>query len=170
MQALLSNRAKATQGFCDINMRPPHINERAVAESLHQADLLKLNDEELVAIQAMFHAPVKEADGLTWLMNHFDIQTVALTRGARGSRLRQGPTHIDRPADGPSRMVDTVGAGDGYAAILAAGMLTSHPLTDTVRLASRFAARMCAIPGAVPDDAGIYDEFHPLTEGGQNAC
>ena len=168
LQALLSARGKGTLGFCDINMRPPHVTERSVAQSLRQSDLLKLNEEELAAIRAIFDGPEAGEDCLAWLMERFDISTVALTRGSRGSCLRQGDTQIDLSADRPSRIVDTVGAGDGYAAILAAGLLGGHPLSDTVRLASRFAARICAIPGAVPDDISFYDDLSPLKKGGRN--
>ena len=169
VQALLSARATQTLAFCDINMRPPHVDDRAVNDSLRQADLLKLNEGELAAIRKICAAPPSEDDGLSWLMDSFGIRTVALTRGSRGSRLQQGETRIDLPADEPPRIVDTVGAGDGFAAVLAAGLLCRCPLPETMRLASRFAARICGIPGAVPDDPGVYDELQPLMEGVRNA-
>ena len=165
VQALLSGTGAQAFGFCDINMRPPHVNDAAVAESLRYADLLKLNEEELASIQRMYTAPASEEDALGWLMEAFAIRTVALTRGSRGSRLHQGETKIELPASPPLRIVDTVGAGDGFAAVLAAGFLRRYPLEKTAALAARFASRICTIPGAVPDEPGFYDDLKPLMEG-----
>jgi fructokinase len=165
VQNLLARRKKSTIGFCDINLRPPHINARAVVESLHHADLLKLNEEELAAIGEM-HNDVPAGDNrLSWLTAQFDIHTVALTLGSRGSLLRHGDTEIKIPAGKSATVVDTVGAGDGYAAILAAGFLLELPWKKTVALASRFASRICGFPGAVPDDPGFYDDWKSLMEG-----
>ena len=47
----LSSNNNSTTRFCDINMRPPHVNLHAVAGSLHHADLLKVNEAELADIQ-----------------------------------------------------------------------------------------------------------------------
>jgi sugar/nucleoside kinase (ribokinase family) len=55
-----------------------------------------------------------------------------------------------------------------YAAILAAGYVLQVPWEETVRHASRFAARICGIPGAVPDEESFYDEFRPLMKGDAN--
>ena len=43
----LTRQARSGVRFCDINLRPPHVNRQAVAESLRHADLLKLNEDEL---------------------------------------------------------------------------------------------------------------------------
>ena len=169
VQALLSAVPAQTFAFCDINLRPPHVSGQAVAESLRHADLLKLNEEELAAIQKDFDGPTTVKDCLAWLTDTFDVQTVALTRGSRGSCLHQGGTLIDVPAENPPRIVDTVGAGDGFAAVLAAGLLRHYPLKQTADLATRFASRICGIPGAVPDDPGFYDDLKPLMEGAPNA-
>ena len=170
VQALLSAKGTQVFGFCDINMRPPHVNGQAVDESLRHADLLKLNEEELAAIQKMYAVPASEDDSLGWLRETFTIRTVALTRGSRGSRLHQGETKIELSAERPPRIVDTVGAGDGFAAVLAAGLLRGYPLKETAMLATRFAARICGNPGAVPDDPSFYDDLKPLMEGASNAC
>jgi fructokinase len=63
-------------------------------------------------------------------------------------------------------VVDTVGAGDGYAAILAAGCMRQIPWGVTIHQAARFAARICGIAGAVPDDENFYDDFRSPMKGG----
>lgn len=168
VQRFLGRRGDDTAVFCDINMRPPHVNASAVAGSLQQADLLKLNEAELAGILRAFDGPPAEGDLVAWLMERFDIGAVALTRGSRGSTFYSGDAQIESPAIEGTAIVDTVGAGDGYAAILAAGYLGRISREKTIRLASRFAERICGIHGAVPDDGRFYDDFRPLMKGAAN--
>jgi sugar/nucleoside kinase (ribokinase family) len=84
--------------FCDINMRPPHVNAQAVAESLHHTDLLKLNETELEDIQQAFDGPTAIGDIMPWLMETFAISAVALTRGSQGSTFYSADTEISQPA------------------------------------------------------------------------
>lgn len=163
IQDLLSKKNKRVTAFCDINMRPPHINSQAVAESLHHTDILKLNEDELAAIRQDHKQSATDAP-LSWLMETFDIRAVALTQGSRGSRLYLDGGRMDVPAKKAETVIDTVGAGDGFAAVLAAGYLRRLPWEKTVDLASRFASRICSIPGAVPDDVEFYTELKVVTE------
>lgn len=155
----LSRQGDGGVRFCDINMRPPHVNPQAVTASLRRADLLKLNEDELTQIRRDFGGPKQMEAMLPWLMETFDIHGVALTQGGQGSTFAWPDGLIHRPAVETGTVVDTVGAGDGYAAILAAGYLRRHPWDTTIAQASRFAGRICAIPGAVPEDDTFYDEF-----------
>lgn len=161
VQRFLTRQGDGATRFCDINMRPPHTNAQAVAGSLHQADLLKLNEEELADIQRAFDGPTATGDIMPWLMETFKISAVALTRGSRGSTFYSHGAEISNPAVPGTTIVDTVGAGDGFAAILAAGYIRQAPWEETLRQASRFAARICGIRGAVPDDERFYDDFQP---------
>ncbi len=158
----LTHRGKGGVRFCDINLRPPHVNRRAITESLRHADWLKLNDDELSEIQRRYDAPSDDEALLPWLMETFDIQRVALTHGGKGSTVAWPGGRIHRSATPIGTVLDTVGAGDGYASILAAGYLRGLPWEAIIAQASRFAGRICKIPGAVPDDDAFYDDFNPL--------
>jgi fructokinase len=81
VQRFLDRQGSAATYFCDINMRPPHVNAHAVAGSLHFADLLKVNDAELAEIQRTFDGPSAAGDVMPWLMETFKISAVSLTRG-----------------------------------------------------------------------------------------
>ena len=165
VQRFLSRSANSATHFCDINMRPPHVNVHAVGESLHRADLLKVNEAELAEIQHAFDGPPGKGEVMPWLMETFKIKAVALTRGSRGSTFYSRDGQISNHAVPGAPIVDTVGAGDGYAAILAAGWMRQIPWEETLRQASCFAARICGIEGAVPDDESFYDDFRPLRKG-----
>ena len=165
VQRFLSHTYKAARRFCDINLRPPHVNPHAVAGSLRQADLLKVNDAELVEIQRAFDGPTAENEVMPWLMETFTIGAVALTRGSRGSVFYSHDGPIASPTAPSVRIVDPVGAGDGYAAILAAGCIRPIPWAETLRQASDFAARICGIAGAVPDDDAFYNYLRQNLKG-----
>jgi fructokinase len=165
VQRLLARHSDNATRFCDINMRPPHVNARAVAESLHHTNLLKLNEAELIEIQRTVGGPTAKHARMPWLMETFNISAVALTRGSQGSTFYSRDTQINSPAVKGTDIVDTVGAGDAYAAILAAGYVRQIPWAEALSLASRFAARICGIPGAVPEDETFYDDFRPRMRG-----
>ncbi len=168
VQALLERLTGGTVRFCDINMRPPHVSHRAVAASLAHTDLLKLNADELADIRERFDGPAGVDASAAWLMAAYGIGTLALTLGSSGSQLYHADEKIEWSGERATTVIDTVGAGDAYAAVLAAGMLRRFSWPKTVGMASRFAASVCGIPGAVPDEAGFYDDLRSILEGGSN--
>jgi fructokinase len=168
VQHFLNRCCPSATRFCDINLRPPHVSDDAIVASLQQADLLKLSADELVDLQQRLGAPADVLSVLRWLMDRFAIHTAALTSGEQGSRLVDASGEYHVAAEPVPRVVDTVGAGDGYAAVLAAGMLKGLPWEGVMRQASDFAARLCGIAGAIPDNASFYDGLHPLMKGTGN--
>lgn len=168
VQRFLARQSGRATRFCDINMRPPFVNPHALAGSLHHADLLKLNEAELMEIQRAYEAPTDTDDLISWLMETYAVSSIAVTRGSRGSTIYHRDARIDHPGVPGTAIVDTVGAGDGYAAILAAGYVRQLPWEETIGQASRFAARICGIPGAVPDDEKFYEDFRLPEKGSAN--
>jgi fructokinase len=53
-------------------------------------------------------------------------------------------------------VVDTVGAGDAFAATLIAGLRGSWPVPVTLRCAQQLASRICGLRGAVAHEPGFY--------------
>jgi len=152
----LRRRPPGTKCFCDINLRPPHYSRETVTQSLQYADILKLNDQELEDIRKLFGHPVPAEAFAEYLLSRFGIEMLAITRGADGSTLM---TAHERIVTSPSKIdavVDTVGAGDGFAAILAYGILQAQPLETIARAANDFAAEICQQPGAVVADDAFY--------------
>jgi len=103
--------------LCDVNLRPPFYSEETVLESLRQATIVKLNDEEWPIVQRM-----TGLDAPPDLLESFDLDLVALTRGGAGAELylAKGTHHEGGQA---VAVVDTIGAGDAFSAALAAGVL-----------------------------------------------
>jgi len=169
VQQFLERYGAAPACFCDINLRPPHILAEAIAPTLRHADILKLNDEELVTISRMCNGPDQEAAAVTWLMQTYDISSIALTRGADGSTLFAQDQSVHAAPAAVPNLVDTVGAGDAYASVIAAGTLGQLPMDRTLGMATEFSARVCGIAGAIPDREAFYTPLQHDFERNRNA-
>jgi fructokinase len=146
--------ARATPAAClrvlDINLRPPFWNETVLVESLQLANVLKLNDVELVALGDVLQWKGTQRELLQQLMEQFSLELVALTRGAEGALLLGRSGESSDVAGHAAAIADTVGAGDSYTAALVIGLLSGLPLEAINGWANRVAAFVCSQPGATP--------------------
>ena len=148
--------------FVDINLREPWYTEDAVRFSLRQANVLKLNAEELMTLGHQLGQTSSEPeDRVLALMRDFRIGRVIVTCGEEGAWLVEeggewtATTYENRPVE----VVDTVGAGDGFAAVCMLGILSGWPMHGTLNRAEAFARAICGIRGAVPADEIFYGPF-----------
>jgi sugar/nucleoside kinase (ribokinase family) len=89
-----------------------------------------------------------------------DCAIVAVTRGADGSSIATDSLRVDVPAV-PTRVVDTTGAGDLFAAGFLFGLTRGHDLTTCGRLGSAAAAEVISHVGARPE-VSLADLVEPL--------
>ena len=127
----------------------PFVSDDVLRESLELANVVKLNDEELPLIASVCNLMGDEATQLEQLAARFDLRGIALTKGAQGSVLwsRDQTSAIEGI---PTKVVDTVGAGDAFTAAFTLGLLRGFRLDRINRLASQLAAFVCAQSGATP--------------------
>lgn len=168
LMALL--RATPALRYLDLNLRDGQVDERTVTRSLQEANIAKVNEEEL---QAMFgwYFQIKPDDAAMAaeevhascqaLLQMFSLDALIVTLGHRGSVYfgadGQVLMHRDNPA--PPFVIDTVGAGDAFSAIFLLGKMRGWSLELSLARANEFAGAICAIPGAVPRDLGFYDQW-----------
>ena len=120
--------------------------------------MLKLNDQELPVITDMLGLPRDEASAMKTLLTKFPLRLIALTRGPGGSTLYTHEGQSTHPGY-PTKLVDTVGAGDSLTAALALGLLRGHDLDRLNADANRVASYVCSQPGATPPlPAGLLSE------------
>ena len=168
LQTFLIKRDPATKCFYDINLRPGNFSNENILASLQKTDILKLNDEELDHIRAMFRLNHDDTGLSRWLIEHFAIEIVCLTKGPAGSAIITADDY--NSATVPDfEIVDTVGAGDAYAAMLAVGWLKGLSFKTILSMATDFSARICRIKGAVPEDPEFYEPFLTQLSGAENA-
>ncbi len=133
----------------DVNLRPPFVDREVIESSLATANLLKLNDQELPAFAEMFGLSGDAGDQAAELARRFDLTTVVLTRGQRGSFLWTESGWSDHPGLTVD-VCDTVGAGDAFTAALTVGLLAGWDLDAINQRANEVAAYVCTKPGGMP--------------------
>lgn len=136
--------------ICDINLRPPFDGPEVIRASLGLANVLKLNDQELSVLAELLGLPGGTDEQLAALVQRYSLRLVALTRGAHGSLLVSETGRSDQPGTVVA-VVDTVGAGDAFAAAMTLGLLHGWPLDEINRRAAEVAAFVCTRPGGAPE-------------------
>ncbi len=162
----LDARSPRTRCFCDINLRPRCYGRESVKSSLARADVLKISEEEAETLQALHDFEGGGEAFARELMRRYPAEMLFLTRGDRGSDLFCRGEHYRTPSPAVSGSGDTVGAGDGYAAVAAAGYLLGWSPELILREASEFAARICGIRGALPREVSFYHGIRRRMEEG----
>lgn len=147
--------------FLDVNLRVGCWSGESLTHALALADVVKLNDEELAVLSDMYGFTGSPEAQTAALRVRFALSGVCVTRGVDGAmwHTENGTLTVDvPPAD---VVVDTVGAGDGFAAMLIFGLLAGVPenvsMSDVLDRAARFAAAICGMRGACPEDAAFYE-------------
>ena len=150
-RVLSAAKARGIPRVLDVNLRRPFCDARLTRESIGQATVLKLSDDELAEVAAACGLPQDDdpVDSLRSLLTREKLDLVAMTRGAAGALLVSATEVVDQPGI-PTVVCDTVGAGDAFTAALVVGLLRRDPLPTIARTACAIAAAVCAQPGAVP--------------------
>ena len=148
--------------FLDINLRTPWYDPKTIRQSLHYANILKLNIEELKILAEMFKLPgSKPHEQAKELMRQFSLEQIVITCGDEGAwQINRGGKKIEVGIKNKIvKMVDSVGAGDGFSAVCILGMLKQWPINRTLERANNFAAAICGIRGAIPELADFYEPY-----------
>ena len=134
----------------DVNIREHYATEEIVRQSLKLANVLKLNDEELLTVVEMLGIDKKnESENVLQLIKDYQLRNVILTRGAAGSKIfSQNEISFCESQD--ISIVDTVGAGDSFTAVMVMGILHKMPTKKLHQHATRIANYVCTQPGATP--------------------
>ncbi len=134
----------------DVNLRQPFFDAALIRESIAQASIMKLSDDELseVAAACGMVLDAKPEATLRSLLTRFRLQLVVMTRGAKGALLVSAEDTVDQPGI-PTKVVDTVGAGDAFTAAFALGFLCDHARAAILRNACETASAVCSQRGAV---------------------
>lgn len=147
--------------FLDVNLRDPWVDRQVLEWSLHHATVVKLNAEELTRIAAMFalEGATPQAQAAV-LLSVFGLDRVLVTCAGDGAWTLDTAGRFQAVHARPLiRYVDTVGAGDAFAAVFMLGMLYGWSTPDTLARAEALARALCAIRGAVPASGDFYVPF-----------
>ena len=134
----------------DINLRQQYYDKEVIDQSLRDATVLKLNDDELPIVAELLGLRGKDTDGVAELFDLYRIELVVLTKGGEGSELIGRGARSVHPGFAPPQIADTVGAGDAFTATVAVGLLRGLSLDEINERANRVASYACTQHGATP--------------------
>ncbi|MFI3286474.1 MAG: carbohydrate kinase [Rikenellaceae bacterium] len=134
----------------DINLRQGFYTRETICTSMERCNILKINDEELVAISRMFGYPGIDLQDKCWiLLAKYKLKLLILTCGVNGSYVFT-PGNVSFVETPKVDVADTVGAGDSFTATFISSLLRGESVNDAHRRAVRVSAFVCTQHGAMP--------------------
>lgn len=135
----------------DVNLRGNFYNKEVLGEGVKHADILKINDEELVTFGSMFDYPgLDMEEKCRIIMHRYNLKMVVLTCGTNGSYVF-APNDLTSFKPTPKvEVADTVGAGDSFTGAFTAAILSGKTIQEAHELAVKVSAYVCTQKGAMP--------------------
>ncbi|MDT8406416.1 MAG: carbohydrate kinase [Methylococcales bacterium] len=144
--------------FMDVNLRAPWWQKQDVLTFLDGADWVKLNRDELFAL----HEPCADLEhSLDRLIERHALAGAVVTlgrEGAIGKRCHDRHLYQVSPPDNLD-VIDAVGAGDAFTAVLLLGLSRNWPFEETLHRAQAFASLLVTRRGATVREANFYRPF-----------
>jgi fructokinase len=143
---------------CDINIRMPDCSPEVLHWSMAHATIIKVSDEELplafsflreLGLTALPLAVTPETAARSLLECFPNCQLVATTLGDDGSLVTSREGAFRHPGF-PIKVVDTVGAGDAFAAGLVHAYLRGASLSQMAEVGDLCGSYVAGQPGATP--------------------
>jgi fructokinase len=135
----------------DINLRQGFYDRDTLQNAFNKCNILKINDEELVAVSRMFGFPGIDLQDKCWLLlAKYNLKMLILTCGINGSYVFTSGfvSFVETPK---VAVADTVGAGDSFTAAFIAAILSGKTITEAHTLAVDVSAFVCTQHGAMPE-------------------
>ena len=134
----------------DINLRQKWYTEEVIKTSLQKANVLKINDDELLIIQRLFgYIDITQENTCRLIMRDYQLDMLILTCGDKGSYIFT-KDEMSYLSTNDIEVVDTVGAGDSFTASFIASMLKGKTIHEAHRIAVNVSAFVCTQEGATP--------------------
>lgn len=135
----------------DINLRQQFYTLEIIEASCRRANVLKINDEELVLVSEMLRLGAGSPEVLCRsLMERYGLSILVLTCGANGSYVFT-PVETSYRVTPKVQVADTVGAGDSFTATLVGELLRKTPVGVAHEHAVEVAAYVCTQQGAMAE-------------------
>lgn len=134
----------------DVNLRQGFFTKEILSDSMKRCDILKINDEELVAVSNLFGIPgIDLHNTCQELIDNYHLKMLILTCGINGSYVFS-PERVSFQPTPKVKVADTVGAGDSFTAAFVANILKGKSLEEAHIKAVETSAFVCTQKGAMP--------------------
>ncbi|MCB0588140.1 MAG: carbohydrate kinase [Phaeodactylibacter sp.] len=134
----------------DVNLRAPFYSQPLIESLLARADIVKMNDEELVLIAGWQGADGEESAQLEAIRKKFAIDLLILTRGKDGAACLDGSGFSEHPGF-PVKVQDTIGSGDSFLASFLSKHLAGESPLECLAFAGAVGALVATRAGGTPE-------------------
>ena len=146
--------------FYDVNLRANCYDASLVGDLMSRASVVKLNEQEVAEIARLAGGEARSLEEFCRSYSRrFDWEAVCVTCGADGCVLLIGEQYVTAKGY-PVEVVDTVGAGDAFAAAFVHGFGAGWPASEIADFANRVGAIVASRRGAIPKWS--LEEVHSL--------
>ena len=133
----------------DVNLRAPHYRLEHLKELGGQANIIKMNEEELDMLAGSELAHLSQREKISFISDYFGCDTVCITRGGSGAIVLLNGNYYEHPGF-KVNVVDTVGAGDAFLATFIRGILANEAPNVILSRACAVGAFVAGSRGANP--------------------
>ncbi len=147
--SLFQLTGKAQKCVFDVNLRPPYVRRPIIQRLLTEADIVKMNDEELVEITTWYGGEGDLRAQMHFISRVCSIETLVVTAGTDGAyclhdgQLFQTDTYR-------VEVQDTVGCGDSFLAAFLFKTSQQAPWQDCLTFACATGALVATKKGGTP--------------------
>ena len=151
LNTLIQLLTTASLKVYDVNFRPPFYNQELVESLMTQADIVKMNDDELNIVASWYGwAENAQTNQIRLLKDKFNLKILVITRGANGAICIDNKG-IYESAGFKVQVQDTVGSGDAFLAGFLKSLYQGHALEHALTYACALGALVAAHKGANPN-------------------
>ncbi len=148
-RSLLQLLPHAQKKVLDINLRAPHYTKEGLMTLLQEADILKMNEEELALVGSWSSTDKDREATIRAMSKELNIHIIIVTLGANGALLFMNDAFFEHKGY-KVKVVDTIGSGDAFLAGFLAQLMQQASPSDALEYASRLGAFIASKKGGCP--------------------
>lgn len=134
----------------DVNLRTPFYSKELLEKFLAQANIVKMNDEELSLIGNWYFEDKEELPLALKLKEKFKINILIITQGSKGAFLLDPNQVVKSVSAKTIKVEDTIGSGDSFLAGFLYQYLNNEPLIYCLDFAASTGALVATKRGGTP--------------------
>lgn len=149
LETLIKLLQKPTLRVFDANLRPPFYDFEVIETLLGFADILKINEDELEIFADYFETEATIEGLCFYLDQHFPMEIICITRGAKGAVIYQLGKIFEHPGYKVT-VQDSIGAGDAFLSGFIKTYLEEKSPEEILDFACKLGAFVATQKGGTP--------------------
>ena len=150
VQQLFRLLEKANTVVFDVNLRAPFYTQTLLESLLKEADIVKMNEEELALIADWYGVKKELLSQMFFLKDKFKIDTLLISKGKEGACCLHDKLLIEQGSF-PVSVQDTVGSGDSFLAAFLYQLSQGSTWQACLEFACAMGALVATHSGGTPD-------------------